>query len=1182
MSSLSGRYGRRLRHRPPGGGTPPPPNGDISPPGNAPRIWLTPDRLTKLRAWTNPASSGHPWWLEIKAIADLTNGNHYNDYGQWASIAYLITGDSKYVTQAVNLFSNYFRIPWIPTWGRNETRELFIEAVAFWDMLYPGFTTDQRQWFLQTLIHWGDLCMNQSYTWNTSYTLSLVSWGDGSGVPTSGSSSIVAGLDTGGSLHVRIFDPAGVWVDIYEQTVSSVLHLKVADSSGTVRQDVVNPTSIYGDTQWFNPTATFKSQIPSLLPPHVLSGAERTSVLASLRTFTVNDWGTGVGDSDETVGHYMGMVLLDLATQPDSQRPSGTYINGAIASNNWPVGGFDVTEYNPLTVHEVQGSTIRNDIARFIGVAEGGEWIESGGDYNSGTVQLLTIGVEAIRTLTGVDYFPEVTAWYPQLIADMIHQCTSDLTSSYIWGDNDLANVRDFMPTKRLNMFALLSGAGPETVYSKYARKFVDDMVTMHGYSTIDYGGRLPYLFDPDGDRLDWRDYEPKCHYAPGMGIIYFRDGWDVDGSLFGAQMTTTTMVQHQDRYFGDFQLYRGHEWAVTHVMNYGGIDGEFANVMLIAGLSSMAQHRGPVAQGSGTNGEYAYIAGSTWGNFYIPSDNAGPMPPVFLHEWTRSIFYLPSPDRSSDVIVVFDRTDADDPEALPTGITRYRGGGTFKTDGYPYNERIRITETYLFNDNLTASVPLKQWIIHSPVSPTLNTGSFTWNTAGNPTSQAVRVDHILPASVTRTVINEFTDLWPNLGTEPNQLNRVAQDTEKKYQTRIVPSVEQQWDVFLNVISVRNASVSGTNITSALVQSTSGAEVSGAMIGRSGLPDTLVLFSAEPYAGNRVLARSFTVGWTAVGSSTVVYQMDLASDRPWTYSVDSGQEQSLTISSAGVASLTVSGSGSHTIGFFQTSPPIAPSGLQVIAAATVARLTWVDNSDNETGFYIERRTGTGSWSQVGDVATGVTRFNDSGMDNNTAYGWRVRAYNTNGTSAYTSEVTATTTASGQSLTFTDSFNRANGALGTPWTVTPTDKVLIDTNTVRSDVVQYSGIYPKATFVADAIDYAVQVKVASFTTGTCQFGMSVSEHVALRVSNANIWTTTVLFGGTELLAPIYFTLAPGDIIRAEQQGTSLTIKVNNVVVGNATITPGTPTVGIAFSEWDNKTTRLDDFTVEAIS
>lgn len=98
--------------------------------------------------------------------------------------------------------------------------------------------------------------------------------------------------------------------------------------------------------------------------------------------------------------------------------------------------------------------------------------------------------------------------------------------------------------------------------------------------------------------------------------------------------------------------------------------------------------------------------------------------------------------------------------------------------------------------------------------------------------------------------------------------------------------------------------------------------------------------------------------------------------------------------------------------------PLPPSGLAAVIGAgdplTEIDLTWVDESDNETGFKIERRTAAGVWAQIATVLAGVQAYTDdnagAGLANGTQYYYRVRAYNALGNSAYSGEVNATTDA----------------------------------------------------------------------------------------------------------------------------------------------------------------------------
>lgn len=80
--------------------------------------------------------------------------------------------------------------------------------------------------------------------------------------------------------------------------------------------------------------------------------------------------------------------------------------------------------------------------------------------------------------------------------------------------------------------------------------------------------------------------------------------------------------------------------------------------------------------------------------------------------------------------------------------------------------------------------------------------------------------------------------------------------------------------------------------------------------------------------------------------------------------------------------------------------PQAPTNLAATAlSSTQIKLTWQDNSTNELGFKIERKTGSsGSWIVVKQLGFNVTEYTDEGLTPETSYYYRVVAYNSAGNS----------------------------------------------------------------------------------------------------------------------------------------------------------------------------------------
>ncbi|MFY9611198.1 MAG: putative Ig domain-containing protein [Blastocatellia bacterium] len=105
-------------------------------------------------------------------------------------------------------------------------------------------------------------------------------------------------------------------------------------------------------------------------------------------------------------------------------------------------------------------------------------------------------------------------------------------------------------------------------------------------------------------------------------------------------------------------------------------------------------------------------------------------------------------------------------------------------------------------------------------------------------------------------------------------------------------------------------------------------------------------------------------------------------------------------------------------------PAPTPPATLIASGSSPAQvdLIWQDTSNVEDGFQIERRGGSSAeYSQIGVVSRNTTGFSDGGALPNTAYGFRVRAFNSTGVSSYSNEATVITpaTSSGLSISTTN-------------------------------------------------------------------------------------------------------------------------------------------------------------------
>jgi hypothetical protein len=247
------------------------------------------------------------------------------------------------------------------------------------------------------------------------------------------------------------------------------------------------------------------------------------------------------------------------------------------------------------------------------------------------------------------------------------------------------------------------------------------------------------------------------------------------------------------------------------------------------------------------------------------------------------------------------------------------------------------------------------------------------------------------------------------------------------------------------------------------------------------------------------------------------------------------------------------------------SLPSAPSGLTTaVVSSSQINLTWVDTSTNETGFNVERATATaGPWTTIATTGSNVVAYSSTGLASSTTYYFRVRSFNTAGSSAYTPVVTATTqttatlpaaptglSATGIStsqinLTWTDnstneqgfSIERGSSASG-PWSVLGTTAQSSYSNTgltasttyyyrVRAYNTAgnsaYTGTASAATFVAtgDTTDPSMpgSVVVTSPTCGGIKIAWSSSQDLGgSGLKGYNVYRKTVTTPLTQIISP----------------------------------------------------------------
>lgn len=192
-----------------------------------------------------------------------------------------------------------------------------------------------------------------------------------------------------------------------------------------------------------------------------------------------------------------------------------------------------------------------------------------------------------------------------------------------------------------------------------------------------------------------------------------------------------------------------------------------------------------------------------------------------------------------------------------------------------------------------------------------------------------------------------------------------------------------------------------------------------------------------------------------------------------------------------------------------TAPPNAPSNL--IAGASAASptssiaLSWSDNASNESGYRIERSGDGANYAQIAQLSSGATSYADSGLSSGSTFYYRVYAYNSGGSSAYSNVASAQTSAAPAPTT---------GAPSAPTSPTPGNGAWnVSTNPTLAWTATYAVSYDVyvngAKLAADLT--ATSLKIGPLTNNTTYSWFVVAKN-AYGSTSGPTWTFTTKKGG----------------------------------------------------------------------
>ncbi|MFA6105361.1 MAG: fibronectin type III domain-containing protein [Patescibacteria group bacterium] len=176
--------------------------------------------------------------------------------------------------------------------------------------------------------------------------------------------------------------------------------------------------------------------------------------------------------------------------------------------------------------------------------------------------------------------------------------------------------------------------------------------------------------------------------------------------------------------------------------------------------------------------------------------------------------------------------------------------------------------------------------------------------------------------------------------------------------------------------------------------------------------------------------------------------------------------------------------------------PIAPTNITTSSiAATSVVVGWSDNSNNETGFVVEKSTNGTSFTSVSTTAAGVSSVTASSLTPNTAYWFRVAAINVYGDSSFVTtsqsvytkanDIVALSTSASSSTSIALSFSTNSNPAGTVY--------YIDGNNSFSSLTTTSNT-PTLTGLIPNTDYTFGVRSVN-NDGSMNNIVNVSDYTA---------------------------------------------------------------------------------------
>ena len=239
-----------------------------------------------------------------------------------------------------------------------------------------------------------------------------------------------------------------------------------------------------------------------------------------------------------------------------------------------------------------------------------------------------------------------------------------------------------------------------------------------------------------------------------------------------------------------------------------------------------------------------------------------------------------------------------------------------------------------------------------------------------------------------------------------------------------------------------------------------------------------------------------------------------------------------------------------------SNPPAAPTNLTATAVTTTqVSLSWVDNSNNEEGFEIERSTDNVNWTRITTVDPNVHLYSDTGLTANTTYYYRVRAFAGTQFSAYSNVATVSTSPT-QTPTVT--------VTGTPPTPTATGTIVPSITIVKS-------VSPSQASTGQLFNFTIKVTNDGLAAATSSY-LTDTLPTVLTITGASTTRGTYSISSNTITFTIG-TISPGQTVTL-----GILAQVNSTATGNVNYTNSATLSYVSISTSQSKTSNSVSFRV----